>query len=152
MSPEPTGVHGLLKQRKLFTHKYVRKYDSGRIKEFEYEINDTFDKSKNLNEIIGLSDSQMLKTIRDVQNRVIDKNKLEILIKTRDMYRMALTYQQSKKGIKSATIIAAKLKKIKVKNEFTERLYRKQHFTTFSRLTTPIYKLLKGLFNGDIIF
>ena len=27
-----------------------------------------------------------------------------------------------------------------------------QHFTTFSRLTTPIYKLLKGLFNGDIIF
>lgn len=22
MSPEPTGVHGLLKQRKLFTHKY----------------------------------------------------------------------------------------------------------------------------------
>lgn len=104
---------------------YVRKYHSGRIKEFEYEINDTFDKSKNLNEIIGLSDSQMLKTIRDVQNRVIDKNKLEILIKTRDMYRMALTYQQSKKGIKSATIIAAKLKKIKVKNEFTERLYRK---------------------------
>lgn len=23
MSPEPTGVHGLLKQRKLFTHKYA---------------------------------------------------------------------------------------------------------------------------------
>ena len=22
MRPEPTGVHGLLKQRKLFTHKY----------------------------------------------------------------------------------------------------------------------------------
>jgi len=24
MSPEPTGVHGLLKQRKLFTHKYTK--------------------------------------------------------------------------------------------------------------------------------
>ncbi len=23
MSPEPTGVHGLLKQRKLFTHKHI---------------------------------------------------------------------------------------------------------------------------------
>lgn len=23
MSPESTGVHGLLKQRKLFTHKYL---------------------------------------------------------------------------------------------------------------------------------
>ncbi len=32
------------------------------------------------------------------------------------------------------------------------RYFIKQHFTTFSRLTTPIYKLLKGLFNGDIIF
>ena len=25
MSPEPTGVHGLLKQRKLFTHKIIRR-------------------------------------------------------------------------------------------------------------------------------
>ena len=24
MSPEPTGVHGLLKQRKLFTHKLYK--------------------------------------------------------------------------------------------------------------------------------
>lgn len=67
----------------------------------------------------------MLKTIRDVQNRVIDKQKLEILIKTRDMYRMALTYQQSKKGIKSATAIANKLKGIKTKNRLTERLKKK---------------------------
>ena len=67
----------------------------------------------------------MLKTIRDVQNKIIDKNKLEILIKTRDMYRMTLTYQQSKKGIKSATAIAVKLKTIGIKNKLTERLYRK---------------------------
>ena len=26
MSLEPTGVHGLLKRHKLFTHKYNRKY------------------------------------------------------------------------------------------------------------------------------
>ena len=90
------GYIGADKNRPL----YIRKYHSGRLKEFGYEINDTFDKSKNLNEIIGLSDSQMLKTIRDVQNRVIDKNKLEILIKTRDMYKITLPYQQSKKGIK----------------------------------------------------
>ena len=67
----------------------------------------------------------MLKTIRDVQNRVIDKQKLEILIKTRDMYRMKLTYQQSKKGISSATAIAKKLKAIKTKNALTERLRKK---------------------------
>ena len=34
----------------------------------------------------------------------------------------------------------------------TGKIINVQHFTTFSRLTTPIYKLLKGLFNGDIIF
>lgn len=67
----------------------------------------------------------MLKTIRDVQNRVIDKQKLETLIKTRDMYRMKLTYQQSKKGISSATAIAKKLKDIKTKNALTERLRKK---------------------------
>lgn len=67
----------------------------------------------------------MLKTIRDVQNRVIDKQKLEILIKTRDMYRMKLTYQQSKKGISFATVIAKKLKTVKTKNALTERLRKK---------------------------
>ena len=67
----------------------------------------------------------MLETIRDVQNRVIDKQKLEILIKTRDMYRMKLTYQQSKKGIASAAAIARKLKNIKIKNALTERMQKK---------------------------
>lgn len=104
---------------------YTRKYHSGRLKEFGYDIHNTFNESKELNEIIGLSDSQMLKTIRDVQNRIIDKQKLEVLIKTRDVYRMALTYQQSKKGITSATNIAKKLKNIKTKNELTERLRKK---------------------------
>lgn len=104
---------------------YIRKYHSGRLKEFGYNIQNTFDESKNLNEIIGLSDSQMLKTIRNVQNRIIDKQKLEILIKTRNMYRMNFTYQQSKKGIASATAIARKLESLKTKNTLTERLRKK---------------------------
>ena len=41
------------------------------------------------------------------------------------MYRMKLTYQQSKKGISSATAIAKKLKTIKTKNTLTERLRKK---------------------------
>lgn len=104
---------------------YIRKYHSGRLKEFGYDIHSTFDESKNLNEIIGLSDSQMLKTIRDIRNRLIDRQKLEILIKTRDLYRMALTYQQSRKGCQSAAVIAAKLKAVGIRNALTERLYKK---------------------------
>jgi len=132
---------------------YIRKYHSGRLKEFEYNINNTFDESKFFNEIIGLSDSQMLKTIRDVQNRVIDKRKLEVLIKTRDMYRLALTYQQSKKGIKSAAAIAKKLKTIKTRNNLTKRLYEKYIIISVNsdeakRIQNKINRML---FNPDYI-
>ena len=104
---------------------YTRKYHSSRLKEFGYSIENDFDTSKTLNEIIGLSDSQMLRTCREVRNRVIDKEKLEILIKTRDMYREALTYQQTKKGIKYAKKIADKLVKIKYNNKIIDRLKNK---------------------------
>lgn len=65
---------------------YIRKYHSGRLKEFGYKIENTFDESKELNEIIAVSDNQILKTMRDVQKRTINKKKLEFLIKTRDFY------------------------------------------------------------------
>lgn len=95
----------------------------------------------------------MLKTIRDVQNRVIDKQKLEILIKTRDMYRMKLTYQQSKKGIASATIIAKKLKAIKTKNALTERLRKKYiDISVNSEEAKRIQdKINRMLFNPDYV-
>ncbi len=95
----------------------------------------------------------MLKTIRDVQNRVIDKEKLEILIKTRDMYRVALTYQQSKRGIKSATIIAKRLKNIKIENELTDRLKRKYiDISVNSEEAKRIQdKINRMLFNPDYV-
>ena len=95
----------------------------------------------------------MLKTIRDVQNRVIDKNKLEILIKTRDMYKITLTYQQSKKGIKSATAIAQKLKTIKIKNNLIERLYQKYiNISVNSDEAKRIQdKINRMLFNPDYV-
>lgn len=132
---------------------YIRKYHSGRLKEFGYHIENTFDESKELGEIISLSDNQILKIMRDVQNRTIDKEKLEILIQTRDMYKMQLTYQQSKKGIKTATAIAQKLKSIKKKNALTERLWEK--YVTISinaREAKRIQdKINRTLFNPDYV-
>lgn len=104
---------------------YVRKYHSGRLKEFDYNIENTFDESKEFNEIIGLSDSQMLRTIRDVQNRIVDKEKLEYLIMLRDYYREKLTYQQSKRGYSSAKSIREKLQKISITSPLIERLKEK---------------------------
>ncbi len=95
----------------------------------------------------------MLKTIRGIQNRTIDKNKLEILIKTRDNYRMALTYQQSKRGKSSSTAISNKLRNIKTKNPLTERLYKKYiNITVNSDEAKRIQdKINRMLFNPDYV-
>ena len=132
---------------------YTRKYHSSRLKEFGYNIENTFDESKSLNEIIGLSDNQILKTMRDVQNRIIDKQKLEILIKTRDMYKTKLTYQQSKRGIVSATAIAQKLKAIKQQNSLTEKLYEKYVKISINKEEARRIqdKINRMLFNPDYV-
>ena len=132
---------------------YTRKYHSSRLKEFGYNIENTFDESKSLNEIIGLSDNQILKTMRDVQNRIIDKQRLEILIKTRDMYKTKLTYQQSKRGIVSATAIAQKLKATKQQNSLTERLYEKYVKISINKEEARRIqdKINRMLFNPDYV-
>lgn len=132
---------------------YTRKYHSSRLKEFGYNIENTFDESKSLNEIIGLSDNQILKTMRDVQNRIIDKQKLEILIKTRDMYKTKLTYQQSKRGIVSATAIVQKLKTMKQQNSITERLYEKYVKISINKEEAKRIqdKINRMLFNPDYV-
>lgn len=95
---------------------YVRKYHSGRLKEFGYNINCTFDESKELKEIIGLSDSQILRTIRNVNHRVIDKNEVEYLINLRDFYKRQLTYQQLHRDNKNISKLINKLRNISKKN------------------------------------
>ena len=104
---------------------YVRKYHSGRLKEFDYEIDDDFETSKALHEVIGLSDNQMLRTIREVTHRTIDMNKVERLFALRSHYKHSVTYQQSKRGKDKAAKIRAKLKTIGIRNEYINHLYDK---------------------------
>lgn len=132
---------------------YTRKYHSSRLKEFGYNIENDFDTSKMLNEIIGLSDSQMLRTCREVRNRIINKEKLEILIKTRDMYKEKLTYQQSKKGLKNAKRIADKLSKIKSTTPLVERMKSKYiNITVNTEEAKRIQdKINRTLFNPDYV-
>lgn len=128
---------------------YIRKYHSGRLKEFDWRVNDSFEDSKKQNEIIGLADSQILRTIRDVNKRIIDKNKLEILIKTRDMYEKRLTYQQ--KHVNEELI--KKIKSAKVCNNLTERLKNKyikidSNLVEFRRIQD---KINRTLFQEDYV-
>ena len=134
---------------------YVRKYHSGRLKEFQYDITCTFDESKELKEIIGLSDSQILRTIRDVNHRTIDKNKVECLIKLRDLYKRQLTYQQSDKN-KTAEKMVKKLNGVSKKNKRTELVKRlKEKYVNPSVYTDEVKriqdKLNRTLFIEDYI-
>lgn len=86
---------------------YIRKYHSGRLKEFGWEVNDTFDDSKKQNEITMLADSQILRTIRDVRKRTIDRKKLERWILLRDFYDRRQTVRSRRPY---AAMITARLK------------------------------------------
>jgi len=86
---------------------YIRKYHSGRLKEFGWEVNDTFADSKKQNEIILLADNQILRTIRDVRRRTINREKLERWIQLRDFY----DYRQTVRSPRPYTaMISARLK------------------------------------------
>lgn len=55
----------------------VRKLKSGRLKEFGYDISLSYEQAQELDEIVKLSDGQMLRTIRQVRKRTIDFDKVE---------------------------------------------------------------------------
>ena len=65
---------------------YAKKINSSRLKEFGYNISNTFDEFMDFKEIIALSDSQMLRTIRDVNKRIISEDRIEYLINLKLFY------------------------------------------------------------------
>lgn len=66
------------------------KFSSSRLKEFSYTIKQlSFHKAKQLGEIIGLADNQILRSIRDIQNRYVDTQHIDALYIKRD----ALKYE-----------------------------------------------------------
>ncbi len=61
---------------------YIYKFKSSRLKEFEYDIeNLTFEKAKANKEVISMFDSQLLRSLRKIQNKVIDQKRLDALKK-----------------------------------------------------------------------
>lgn len=63
---------------------YIYKFESKYLAEKKYNIKINFKEAKAGDQIIAVSDSQMLRSIRDIQHRYINKEKLELLFKKRD--------------------------------------------------------------------
>ena len=57
----------------------VMKFNSGRLKEFGYDITVGYDEAKSLGEVIKLFDGQMLRTIRAVRGRTIDFDRIDFM-------------------------------------------------------------------------
>lgn len=63
------------------------KFSSSRLKEQGYCVDTTFDEAHEMGEIIALSDSQILRSIRDIRKRTVDKLKIEKLYAERQQLR-----------------------------------------------------------------
>lgn len=72
-----------MQPRQFFTYKFK----SSRLKEFNYDIELSFDEAKENNEVIALFDSQMLRSIRKIHKRKVNYKHLENLHKKRDKLR-----------------------------------------------------------------
>lgn len=63
---------------------YIYKFDSRFLDSHKYNIKLSFKDAKEGDQIIAVSDSQMLRSIRDIQGRLVDKRKVELLFQKRE--------------------------------------------------------------------
>ena len=66
---------------------YVYKFNSKILENQKYKINTTFRKAKENCQIVAIADSQMLRSIRDIKDRYIDKDLIETLFVKRNEYK-----------------------------------------------------------------
>lgn len=76
------------------------------MKEFDYNIDLVFDEAHSAGEVIGIGDSQMLRSIRDIREREPDFDKIEELYKTRGVLkglstRSGISYEDKIKEVQS---------------------------------------------------
>ena len=120
---------------------YAKKINSSRLKEFGYNINNTFDEFMEFKEIIALSDSQMLRTIRDVTKRTISEDRIEELIELKSYYGKMAKKESKKKSkfiskintSKKSAILSKYFKNesIEQQNKLQDKIYRTCYIDDF---------------------
>ena len=80
---------------------YCYKFTTDRLEESRYEINDMcFNKARENDEIIAISDNQILRTIRDIKGIDFDPVMVEQLIKERNGVKKLPNSQENCKRLK----------------------------------------------------
>jgi hypothetical protein len=78
-----------LQNRQFYTYKFK----SSRLKEFNYNVQLTFEEAQEYGEVISLFDNQMLRSIRQIHNRELDNEQLDTLFSEKD-YLKHLSHSQ----------------------------------------------------------
>ena len=63
---------------------YIYKFNSKILDSQKYDVKITFKKAKENCQIVAVADSQMLRSIRDIKGRYIDKELIEALFEKRN--------------------------------------------------------------------
>lgn len=88
---------------------HIFKFESERLREFEYKIKLTFEEAQKYGEVISLFDNQILRSIRDIHNIKIDKNKLKEM---NDLIHDLSTEEHSEENAKSINEAKLKIKEM----------------------------------------
>lgn len=79
---------------------YTMKFNSGRLKEFDYDIDITFEEAQEFGEIIAQFDNQTLRSIREINNRQVDYALLYDLHKQKERIKKQPHSEENAKQIK----------------------------------------------------
>ena len=63
---------------------YILRLNSGWLREYNFNVNITFDQAMKTKKVVALADNQMLRIIRDVTNHKVDLDEIEFLFYQRD--------------------------------------------------------------------
>ncbi|MCY8088742.1 hypothetical protein MOB87_13995 [Bacillus sonorensis] len=96
---------------------YTYKFNSSRLKEFGYNITLSFQEAQEYNEVIALFDNQILRSIRDIKNEIIDYTYLETLHKEKEHLQKQEHSQEISKRLKE------------IQSEINEMLFVPEYIT-----------------------
>lgn len=114
---------------------FVMKFESKILKEFNYNINITFEQAKKNDQIIAISDSQMLRSIRNIRNKNINLEHLNELYQKRDFLRKLKHSEENHKIIRE------------IQKEINETMFVPEYLSVIINNN----KHYKKMFNNGII-
>lgn len=115
---------------------YTVKLSSGLLKEYKYNLTINFERCLKSGLIISLSDSQMLKSIRDITGQKIDRNILEEWYKERDYLKKKKNTKENRERIK----------------ELQESIYNMMYIPQYITVVMESIKDYERMFKKGFIF